>query len=101
MKRPASMSSRARSFTPAISGKDGGVQTGVRRELPGGLTVVADIDPGILVDDVGHWPDQRIDRVRPVRPAWPGGPAEAPRFAELDAITASEVLADLAGVTTG
>ncbi|WP_157419835.1 DUF4132 domain-containing protein [Actinomadura kijaniata] len=76
--------------------EDGGVQVGVRRELPGDRTVVIDIEPGIVVGDLDHWPEQRIDRVRLTRRT---GSHPLP-FSELDAITASEILADVVWLTT-
>ncbi|WP_339156161.1 DUF4132 domain-containing protein [Actinomadura luteofluorescens] len=85
------------------SAEDNGIQFNVLRELPGGRTLAVDVDPGIVVGDIGYWPEQRIERVRLCRDAGLGRRAEAGplRFSELDAITASEVLADLTELTTG
>lgn len=83
------------------SAEDNGIQVSVLRELPGGRALVISVDPGIVVGDIGHWPEQRIDRVRLDQGADLGrraGPRPL-RFSELDAITASEVLADLAELT--
>ncbi|MEO3829799.1 DUF4132 domain-containing protein [Actinomadura sp. B10D3] len=85
------------------SAEDNGIQTGVHRDLPGGRAVVISVDPGIAVGDIGFWPEQRIDRV------WLTRGTDLSRrqveahplpFSDLDAITASEVLADLVHLTT-
>ncbi|WP_024934487.1 DUF4132 domain-containing protein [Actinomadura welshii] len=84
------------------SAEDNGIQPGVLRELPGGRAVVISVDPGIVVGDIGFWPEQRIDRVWLTLGADLGRRVE-PRplpFSELDPITASEVLADLVELTT-
>ncbi|QFG23456.1 DUF4132 domain-containing protein [Actinomadura sp. WMMB 499] len=72
------------------SAEDGGVQVDVLRELPGGRALVVDISPGIAVGDLGFWPEQRIDRVR----------LDRGTLGDLDAITASEILADLVDLIT-
>ncbi|MGK5553659.1 DUF4132 domain-containing protein [Actinomadura kijaniata] len=76
--------------------EDNGVHVSVVRELPGGRTVAIDVEPGIVAGDVGHWPEQRIGRVR-----LGGRTGSPPRpFSDLDAITASEILADVVELTT-
>ncbi|WP_143226924.1 hypothetical protein [Actinomadura mexicana] len=74
----------------------------VLRKLPGGRTLVIDVDPGVIAGDIGQWPEQRIARVRLDQDAGLGRRTESRprRFSELDAITASEVLADLTELTT-
>ncbi|MES9537961.1 DUF4132 domain-containing protein [Actinomadura sp. NPDC000600] len=84
------------------SAEDNGIQVAVLREVPGGRALVVNVDPGIVVGDIGHWPEQRIDRVwlnQDTRLNWRTEPRSLP-FSELDAITASEVLADLTELTT-
>ncbi|GAA1555979.1 hypothetical protein GCM10009678_43770 [Actinomadura kijaniata] len=76
--------------------EDEGVQVGVRRELPGDRTVVIDIAPGIVVGDLDHRPEQRVVRVRLTRRA----DSRPLPFSEPDAITASEILADIVWLTT-
>ncbi|MGV9364037.1 DUF4132 domain-containing protein [Amycolatopsis sp. NPDC003731] len=81
--------------------QDAGIECWISRPAPGGFSVVVDLDPGIAAGDVtwepeqvlgaiwlddtggGHW--RRLGSTRP--------------FGDLDPVTASEVLADLEGLT--
>ncbi|MDL4775279.1 DUF4132 domain-containing protein [Actinomadura xylanilytica] len=84
------------------SAEDNGIQVEILRELPGGRAAVITVNPGIPAGDINYWPEQRIDRVRLDRDARLGRRAESSPlpFSELDAITASEVLADVVALTT-
>ncbi|HEX6355997.1 DUF4132 domain-containing protein [Actinophytocola sp.] len=80
--------------------QDAGVEPWIMRPLPGGRAVVLNLDPGVAVGAVDEFPEQRIDAV------WLSGtgdgdwsPQPGPRFGELDAVTASEVLGDLIELT--
>ncbi|SHF10996.1 DUF4132 domain-containing protein [Streptoalloteichus hindustanus] len=78
---------------------DNGVEFWISRPVPGGRCVVIDLDPGITAGELEFFPEQRIARV------WlndePTGNGNRPglRFAELDPVTASEVLAELTDLT--
>ncbi|MEU4826277.1 DUF4132 domain-containing protein [Actinomadura sp. NPDC023710] len=81
---------------------DNGTERWISRPVPGGLHVVVELDPGIQVG----WGDGNDDQVlRTVwladepgdHHAWKSGSEH--RFAELDEVTASEVLADLRSIT--
>nr|BFE28201.1 hypothetical protein GCM10010200_004520 [Actinomadura rugatobispora] len=77
---------------------DNGVERWISRPLPGGLHLVVNLDPGFLVGNLDHDPEQRL------REIWlgdaPGDRApdgrDARPFGALDPVTASEILADLA-----
>ncbi|WP_192810218.1 DUF4132 domain-containing protein [Actinomadura rudentiformis] len=84
------------------SAEDNGIQVTVLRELPGGAALVINLDPGIVVGDIGSWPEQCIERVwlnQDAHLSWRTEFRPLP-FSELDAVTASEVLADLVELTT-
>ena len=81
--------------------QDAGIQSWLEREVPGGRAVVIDLDPGIAVGIVDMFPDQKIEAI------WVndvpygdwfqrGGKV---RLGDLDDVTVSEVLRDLAEVT--
>ncbi|WP_174536592.1 WGR and DUF4132 domain-containing protein [Micromonospora chalcea] len=81
--------------------QDAGIQSWLEREVPGGRAVVIDLDPGIAVGIVDMFPDQKIEAI------WVndvpygdwfqrGGKV---RLRDLDDVTVSEVLRDLAEVT--
>ncbi|MBB6397909.1 hypothetical protein BKA00_004823 [Actinomadura coerulea] len=81
---------------------DNGTERWISRPVPGGLHVVVELDPGIQVG----WGDANGDQV--LRTVWladepgdhhPWKPGSGHRFAELDEVTASEVLADLRSIT--
>jgi hypothetical protein len=79
----------------------GGTQRSIMRPLAGGRAVVVDLDPGIVIGDPAGHPEHDVTHV------WLSGtgdgdwrPAAGLRFGELDAVTASEVLADLTELTT-
>ncbi|WP_285939013.1 DUF4132 domain-containing protein [Actinomadura xylanilytica] len=75
--------------------EDGGVETRMTRPLPGGLTLVADLDPGIVIGLVDHFPEQRLRSI-----ALAGRGETPPTFGDLDPVTASELLTELTGLTT-
>ncbi|MFB9193391.1 DUF4132 domain-containing protein [Actinomadura verrucosospora] len=81
--------------------QDAGIEPWISRRLPGGRHIVIDLDPGIAVGAVDALPDQRLDAVgladRPEQ-RWLGGGTTG-SFADLDPVTVSEILADLATLT--
>ncbi|MGV9805748.1 DUF4132 domain-containing protein [Micromonospora chersina] len=81
--------------------QDAGVQGWLERELPGGRAIVVDLDPGIAVGVVDMFPDQELNAIwvndRP-EGDWYGRDGKV-RFGDLDDVTVSEVLRDLAEVT--
>ncbi|NDU73911.1 DUF4132 domain-containing protein [Actinomadura sp. DSM 109109] len=81
--------------------QDAGVEPFISRRLPGGRYLVIDLDPGISVGAVDISPDQTLDTValasRPDQ-RWFGGGVTG-SFADLDPVTVSEILADLATLT--
>ncbi|MEU9739313.1 DUF4132 domain-containing protein [Micromonospora chersina] len=81
--------------------QDAGVQGWLERELPGGRAIVVDLDPGIAVGVVDMFPDQKLNAIwvndRP-EGDWYGRDGKV-RFGDLDDVTVSEVLRDLAEVT--
>ncbi|MFI9047377.1 DUF4132 domain-containing protein [Streptomyces sp. NPDC053427] len=83
------------------SAEDNGIQSWISRVLPGNRAAVLSLDPGIVVGNTEYWPEQRIDRVRlndGTDLGWRSRPRALP-FGDLDAVTASEILADLAELT--
>ncbi|WP_433472700.1 DUF4132 domain-containing protein [Spirillospora sp. CA-142024] len=78
--------------------QDAGIECWISRRLPGGRYIVIDLDPGIAVGVVDALPDQTLRAValtgRPDQIWMGGGPTAS--FADLDLVTVSEVLADLA-----
>ncbi|MEZ0109480.1 hypothetical protein ABH920_003494 [Catenulispora sp. EB89] len=79
----------------------GGLIHHLLRELPDGHTVVADLAPELVISDIGESGDQRIVRVRLCESAYGyEDPDEALSFGPLDAVTASEALRDLIGITS-
>ncbi|WP_067824127.1 DUF4132 domain-containing protein [Actinomadura kijaniata] len=77
---------------------DGGVADHIARPAPGGLHVVIDLDPGVVAGHPADSGDQLLDRVR-ICEDLEGRDDATHAFGELDPVTASEVLADLAGLT--
>ncbi|MGI5163267.1 DUF4132 domain-containing protein [Spirillospora sp. CA-253888] len=78
--------------------QDAGGEPFVFKPLPGGLHLVADLYPGLIVGYVAEHEEQRIERVRltddPGRYWRTDDPPHT--FADLDPVAASELLADLA-----
>ncbi|TDD85356.1 hypothetical protein E1293_11240 [Actinomadura darangshiensis] len=80
---------------------DNGTERWISRPVPGGLHLVIELDPGIQVG----YGDDNEDQV--LRTIWvadePGDPdwrtVSQHRFAELDEVTASEIIADLESIT--
>ncbi|MET7467897.1 DUF4132 domain-containing protein [Micromonospora sp. NPDC005599] len=81
--------------------QDAGIQSWLEREVPGGRAVVIDLDPGIAVGVVDMFPDQKIEAIWvndvPYGDWFPRGGKV--RLRDLDDVTVSEVLRDLAEVT--
>ncbi|TDD81051.1 DUF4132 domain-containing protein [Actinomadura rubrisoli] len=78
---------------------DAGIQSCVFREVPGGLFVTIKLNPGVPIGRVDDGGDQRLEEIRlDDRPDDDrSSPQRAGRpFGELDPVTASEVLAELA-----
>ncbi|MBQ1062845.1 DUF4132 domain-containing protein [Micromonospora sp. C41] len=81
--------------------QDAGIQSWLEREVPGGGAVVIDLDPGIAVGIVDMFPDQKIEAIW-VNDVPYGGWFQRDgkvRLGDLDDVTVSEVLRDLAEVT--
>ncbi|MFJ9848298.1 DUF4132 domain-containing protein [Streptomyces sp. NPDC101150] len=82
--------------------QDGGVQPWISREIPGGLSVVAGLNPGIVVRAPYERPEQAITGVT-VRDLSDGGRRRKKRplraFGDLDPVTVSELLTDLVDLT--
>lgn len=80
--------------------EDGGVEPWILRTIPGDRVVVIELDPGIAAGSPDMFPEQRLAGVwisdQP-DPEWLPGTSR--RFTGLDSVTASEVLADLTGLT--
>jgi hypothetical protein len=80
--------------------QDAGIECWITRPTPGGAAVVVDLDPGIAVGDVNWEPEQELADI------WLDGAGGGHwrrsgggrRFGELDPVTASELLAELAGL---
>jgi hypothetical protein len=81
--------------------QDAGIECWISRRLPGDRYLVIDLDPGIAVGAVAALPDQTLRTVAlagsPDRLWRGGGPTNS--FADLDPVTASEILADLTTLT--
>ncbi|MEH0846344.1 DUF4132 domain-containing protein, partial [Micromonospora sp. CPCC 205711] len=81
--------------------QDNGTQPWLERKLPGDRAIVININPGITVGVVDMFPEQKIEEIwvndRP-EGQWHARGGRV-RFGELDEVTASEVLRDLAEVT--
>ncbi|MEO3830129.1 DUF4132 domain-containing protein [Actinomadura sp. B10D3] len=81
--------------------QDAGIEGWISRRLPGGRYLAIDLDPGIAVGAVDALPDQTLRTIALTRhpgQLWRGGGGMA-SFADLDPVTASEILADLATLT--
>jgi hypothetical protein len=76
--------------------QDNGLEHWIARPLDGGYVVV-DLDPGIQPGYPDPHSEQRLDQVRLARPG--SGHQGTGRFGDLDAVTASEILADLTRLT--
>ncbi|MES9539829.1 DUF4132 domain-containing protein [Actinomadura sp. NPDC000600] len=79
----------------------GGIQPWLSRRLPGGRYIVVDLDPGIAVRAADSPPEQTLRGVVLVsrREHMGYGHNSTASFADLDPITVSEILADLATLT--
>nr|BFE61807.1 hypothetical protein GCM10020063_063330 [Dactylosporangium thailandense] len=80
--------------------QDAGVQPAMERDLPGGATLMLDLDPGIIVGLVTEFENQTLGTAYILTE----GSASWDRrrglpFGALDAVTASEILRDLREVT--
>jgi len=80
--------------------QDAGVQGWIERALPDGRTIVAELEPGIIVGVPDDWPQQQITKVwlNPKRDGSWRGDNGLP-LGRLDAVDASELLRDLTEVT--
>jgi hypothetical protein len=79
---------------------DGGWQASIERTFASGLTVVVDLDPGIIIGDPTHHPEQKIKDVRfhgPDENRWRSRPSSG--AVEFDPVAVSEVIRDLEEVT--
>ena len=79
---------------------DNGVENWILRPVPGGGTVVVDLDPGIAIGAVSDFPEQTMTHI------WLSEPGADPwrqngtrTFGELDPVTASELVSELIGLT--
>ncbi|MFJ4876727.1 DUF4132 domain-containing protein [Streptomyces sp. NPDC088745] len=85
------------------SPEDNGIENEISKKLGDDLYLVIGLDGGIAVGAIDQIPEQRLDAValstRPVH-RWYGDDSGL-RFADLDGITASELLADLTYLTEG
>ena len=84
--------------------QDGGVECWISRRLPGGRHLAIALEPGIPVGRPGELGDQTLKAVGlAARPEqfWCSPPEPTGTFADLDPVTASEVLADLTALTAG
>ncbi|MCS7477717.1 DUF4132 domain-containing protein [Umezawaea endophytica] len=81
---------------------DGGVEPGLYKRLPGGQHAIVELDPGLVVGDLDALGDQTLRRVFVDRDTvghrWHNTPADT-TLGALDAVSASELLADLAELT--
>ncbi|GIJ60749.1 WGR and DUF4132 domain-containing protein [Virgisporangium aurantiacum] len=80
--------------------QDGGVQGWFEREVDDALTVIVDLEPGIVVGEPTMFAEQRIADVWLKRPgdSWWVSPGRGAPFGSLDRVTASELLRDLTEV---
>ncbi|MEU5878882.1 DUF4132 domain-containing protein [Spirillospora sp. NPDC047279] len=82
--------------------QDNGTERWIYREVPGGLYVLINLDPGIQVGVVDMDPEQRLEYVwigDHLHDYWSSRDDGEHSFAELDPVTASEVLGDLTDLT--
>ncbi|WP_026930555.1 DUF4132 domain-containing protein [Glycomyces tenuis] len=81
--------------------EDAGVEPGISYALPGGGFVVVALNPGIAVGYIEEWPSQTLEAVRlsAVDDYWHRRDRGPDHPTEIDAVTASEVLAALARIT--
>jgi hypothetical protein len=81
---------------------DGGVEPGLYKRMPGGLHAMVELDPGLVVGDLDALGDQTVHRVFVNRDTaghrWYADPGDT-AFGALDAVSASELLADLTELT--
>jgi hypothetical protein len=81
--------------------QDAGIEQWLSREVGPGCFLVLDLEPGIAAGRVEEFSEQTLRTVR--LGGCPGGHrpsrSPAPRFADLDPVTASEILADLTQLT--
>lgn len=81
--------------------QDAGVECWITRPLPNGGAVVASLEPGIAVGIVNEFPDQKFTELW-YSPSGHGdwsAPKGVSHTTELDPVTASELLAELASLT--
>jgi predicted DNA-binding WGR domain protein len=80
--------------------QDAGHQSYIARDVPGGLSVVVELDPGVAIGAIDMFPEQVLGDI------WVRGPGESHwrrrhqhRFGDLDPVTVSEIIRDLEEVT--
>jgi hypothetical protein len=82
--------------------QDAGVQAFIERSLGPRRVIAVEMDPGIVVGEIGYFADQKLSAVflhDGTGSGW-GGPVQGRvRLSSLDAITVSEILRDLTDVT--
>ncbi|HEX6343053.1 DUF4132 domain-containing protein [Umezawaea sp.] len=83
---------------------DGGVEAGLFKHLTDGLHAIVELDPGLVVGDLDALGDQTLHRVYLGRNTeghrWHANQSDT-TFAALDAVSASELLADLTELVEG
>ncbi|TWP53756.1 DUF4132 domain-containing protein [Lentzea tibetensis] len=82
--------------------QDAGIECWITRPLPNGGAVVASLDPGIAVGLVDEFPDQQLTELW-YSPSGHGSwssPKDAAHTTELDPVTVSELLSELASLTS-
>jgi predicted DNA-binding WGR domain protein len=80
--------------------QDAGMECWITRPLPGGGSVVVNLDPGIAVGVVTMFEEQRLADIWHNAGGNEWNRTGARKFGELDPVTASEVLADLTSLTS-
>ena len=81
--------------------QDAGCEPWISKPVGDGRAVVVNLDPGIIVGMVNEFPEQRVQHIwLNDSPDGDWSPTNPLRFGELDALTASELLADLTELTS-
>jgi predicted DNA-binding WGR domain protein len=80
--------------------QDAGIQFWYERRITGGRVATLGLDPGIPAGDVNMWPEQKLTGVGITDRPTDGYLAAERSKAELDPVTASELIRDIASITT-
>ncbi|MEU8660472.1 DUF4132 domain-containing protein, partial [Actinoplanes philippinensis] len=81
------------------SPQDSGIQGSIERVVGPGRAISIELDPGIVVGEVGYFADQKLTAVSlQGGGGWGNQVPQRTRLGDLDAITASEILRDLTEV---